>query len=105
MGMPTLGTDAANGSQTPTSERVSGASDLFRVAAAIWVDPEADSRPMQTFDRYWWDVACTYVEHAQNCLGAWQVQERRRPFKIVHYAIWRKEEDVPYHRGRGGKLK
>lgn len=77
--------------------------NCFGSPAAIAVDPAADGRPLHTFDRYWWDVACTYVEHAQNCLGAWQIQERRRPLEIVHFARWRKEEDALHHGGRGGK--
>jgi hypothetical protein len=35
------------------------------------------------FDRYWWDIASTYVEHVQNRLGVWQVQERRQPLKVA----------------------
>lgn len=76
--------------------------NCFGSPAAIAADPSADSRPMQTFDRYWWDLACTYIEHAQNRLGAWQVQERRRPLEIVYFAQWRKEEDA-LHRGLHGE--
>jgi len=59
---------------------------------------------MQTFDRYWWDLACTYIEHAQNRLGAWQLQERRRTLEIAYFTDWRKGEDA-LHRGQGGKSK
>lgn len=71
--------------------------NCFGSPAAIALDPDAGSSPMQTFNWYWWDIACTYVEHAQNRLGAWQVQERRRPLEIVYFAQWRKEEDALHH--------
>jgi hypothetical protein len=73
--------------------------------AAIAVDPAANSAPTKTFDRYWWGLACTYVEHAQKRLGAWKVQERRRSLEIVYFADWRKEGDALHNRGQAGKLK
>lgn len=77
--------------------------NCFGSPAAIAVDPAAESGPMRTFDRYWWDLAFTYVEHAHHRLGAWQVQERRQPIKIVHFAQWRKEEDDLHRRVQGGR--
>lgn len=77
--------------------------NCFGSPAAIAVDPAAESRPMRTFDRYWWDLACTYIEHAHHRLGAWQVQERRQPLKIMHFALWRKEEDDLHRRAQGGR--
>lgn len=76
--------------------------NCFGSPAAIAVDPAAESRPMLSFDRYWWDLACTYIEHVHHCLGAWQVQERRQPLKIVQFGLWRKEEDHLHRRGHGG---
>lgn len=67
--------------------------NCFGPPAAIAVDPEAESRPMRPFDRYWWDLAHTYIEHALHSLGEWQVQERRQPINLTHFAQWRKEED------------
>ena len=75
--------------------------NCFGSPAAIAVDPAAEGGRMQPFDRYWWDIACTYVEHVQNGFGAWQVQERRQPLKIVYFAHWRKDEDAQYHQRRG----
>lgn len=79
--------------------------NCFGSPAAIAVDPAADSAPTKTFDRYWWGLACTYVEHAQKRLGAWKVQERRRPLEIAYFANWRKEGDALHNRDHAGKLK
>lgn len=74
--------------------------NCFGSPAAIAVDPEAESRPMLTFDRYWWDLAYTYVEHVHHRLGLWQVQERRQPVQIGQFAQWRNEEDDLHRQGR-----
>lgn len=78
--------------------------NCFGSPAAIAVDPAAESRPMHTFDRYWWDLACTYVEHVHVRLGAWQVQERRQPIKIVHFAHWRKEDDDVHRKAQSRRF-
>jgi hypothetical protein len=77
--------------------------NCFGPPAAIAVDPEAASHPMATFDKYWSDQACTYVEHVHHRLGAWQVQERRRPIELVHFAQWRREEDNVHRRVNDGR--
>lgn len=66
----------------------------FGEPALAAFDPEASAKPIQRFDRYWWDVGHTYIEHASSVIGYWLVDDRRRPLKLVPYSEWRRGEDV-----------
>jgi hypothetical protein len=58
------------------------------------IDPTAAEKPAHPFDRYWWDIGTTYLEHARNCLGAWLVDDRRnRQMRLLPYYLWRRDED------------
>lgn len=57
-------------------------------------DPDASAKPIHRFDRYWWDVGHTYIEHASSVIGFWLVDNRRRPLKLIPYSEWRRDEDV-----------
>ena len=58
------------------------------------IDPTAAEKPAHPFDRYWWDIGTTYLDHARNCLGAWLVEDRRnRQMRLLPYYLWRRDED------------
>ncbi|MEE9095969.1 hypothetical protein [Pseudarthrobacter phenanthrenivorans] len=58
------------------------------------IDPAAAEKPAHSFDRYWWDVGTSYLDHARNCLGSWLVDDRRnRQMRLLPYYLWRRDED------------
>ncbi|WP_152683858.1 hypothetical protein [Pseudarthrobacter siccitolerans] len=58
------------------------------------IDPSASEKPVHPFDRYWWDIGTTYLEHARNCLGTWLIDDRRnRQTRLSPYYLWRRDED------------
>jgi hypothetical protein len=66
----------------------------FGPPASGAIDPTAAEMPAHPFDRYWWDIGTTYLEHARNCLGAWLVDDRRnRQMRLLPYYLWRRDED------------
>jgi hypothetical protein len=67
---------------------------LFGAPASGAIDPTAAEKPTHPFDRYWWDIGTTYLDHARNCLGAWLVDDHRsRQVRLVPYCQWRRDED------------
>lgn len=68
------------------------------------IDPTAAEKPAHPFDRYWWDIGTTYLEHARNCLGAWLVDDRRnRQMRLLPYYLWRRDEDEAARAGYSQK--
>lgn len=66
----------------------------FGAPASGAVDPTAAEEPAHPFDRYWWDIGTTNLEHARNCLGAWLVDDRRdRRMRLFPFYLWRRDED------------
>jgi hypothetical protein len=67
---------------------------FFGPPACGAIDPTAGEKPAHPFDRYWWDIGTTYLDHARNCLGAWLVDDRRkRQMRLLPYYLWRRDED------------
>lgn len=66
----------------------------FGPPALAAFDPEAATKPVHRFDRYWWDVGCTYVEHASKVIGFWLVDDRRKPLDLIPFYEWRRDEDA-----------
>ncbi|WP_234752265.1 hypothetical protein [Arthrobacter ramosus] len=68
------------------------------------IDPKAAEEPAHPFDRYWWDIGTTYLEHARNCLGAWLIDDRRnRQMRLLPYYLWRRDEDEAARTGYSQK--
>jgi hypothetical protein len=81
----------------------------FGPPASGAIDPTAAEKPAHPFDRYWWDIGTTYLEHARNCLGAWLVDDRRkRQMRLLPYYLWRRDEDdaarVGYSQKPAGRI-
>lgn len=66
----------------------------FGPPASGAIDPTAAEKPAHPFDRYWWGIGTTYLEHARNCLGSWLIDDRRnRQMRLSPYYLWRRDED------------
>lgn len=65
-------------------------------AMAGW-DARLGGQRLAAFDRYWWDITRTYLDHVDTCLQEWRTAAtRRRPTKLVHFYTWRRDEDAEY---------
>lgn len=66
----------------------------FGPSACGAMDPTAAEKPVYPFDKYWWDIGTTYLDHARNSLGSWLVDDRRSlQVRLVPYYQWRRDED------------
>lgn len=65
-------------------------------ALTAW-DPHLARHEVATFDRYWWDITRTYLDHVDTCLQDWRTAPERRPLtELSQFHAWRKDEDAAY---------
>lgn len=77
----------------------------FGPPASGAMDPAAAEKPVYPFDKYWWDIGTTYLDHARDCLGSWLVDDRRGPkVRLVPYYQWRRGEDAAARPGHAQRL-
>jgi hypothetical protein len=55
---------------------------FFGPPACGAIDPTAGEKPAHPFDRYWWDIGTTYLDH-----------RRKRQMRLLPYYLWRRDED------------
>lgn len=47
------------------------------------LDPKAANKPDRAFNRYWWDIGCTYIENVRKHIGFWLADEAPNKLRLT----------------------